>query len=153
MDQKKIQEIRDRIDQLNRKLQANHEAFIKKIHKLNECKQELEDEIFNDILNQMKEKYLCKAIKVVSPFGTKYYFIVDIQKEYSVEQCNFKLTGRLVSDYNNGSINLESPNELEDIYPVECTELNYELATKDELLELKAKMNKTFDTIFSGLLN
>lgn len=153
MDQKKIQEIRDRIDQLNRDLQTNHETFIKKMHELNGRKQELEDEIFNDILHQMREKYLCKVIKVVSSFGTKYYFITDIQKEYSVEQCNFKLTGRLVSVYNSGSINLESPNELEDIYPVECTELDYELATKDELLELKAKMNKTFDTIFSGFLN
>ena len=152
MNQKEIQGIRDQIDQLNRELQTNHETFIKKMHELNGRKQELEDEIFNDILHQMREKYLCNVIKIGSSFGTKYYLIVDVQKEYSVEQCNFKLTGRLVSVYNNGTINLESPDETEDIYPVDSTELDFELATNDELLELKAKMNKTFDTIFSGFL-
>ena len=140
---------KQRIKELNESLKKLHRDFTNKRKKLEKKRDDLQNELLQEGLKELNDKFLGKVLLLKYGACTSYQKVKDIRIVNYVENSNFAISGKSVTLYEKtGVVELNPQRTCEYYidYPSEVDTLV--IASDDDLHQLKKLIDASYDKIF-----
>lgn len=140
---------KQRIKELNESLKKLHRDFTNKRRKLEKKRDDLQNELLQEGLKELKDKFLNKTLILKENASISYLKVKNVRSVDYIENANFAMCGKSITLYETSGIVEINPQRTYEHYidyPSEVSELI--IASDDDLYQLKKLIDASYEKIF-----